>query len=502
MGSALLKKGLWVLIFCILNAELNASQDLEGIFQDYGSKETQPFPVYHTVKGFDIQLRFSTETCTGQLVEIKSKDTNHFLRLTLLDIGPIRMSYSTPKGKSQLNLAMPLKGGFCDGKRHSLWLSTYRGVVSFGVDKAPPIRFYVALLRELFPSPANIIIGKGLQGCVSGSTVVLRVSKTQEYRVGTSSGCSMNKPTTQSPKQILAQVLENSDKVIKVTTKRTTLIRGTLTKNEQMWMTNSLKKVTTRNPILPRKAEESTTEATSLKKDARYTTENQGKATIVESSSALTTEIDSRVSTTATGSTTRQTTSLLSSMMTGTLSTVIGKEKLEKRLSTAGSLVDNKSSKRNETKNGRDTVPTNTVSPRWNISTPVMSTTKPDVCGGVLMSVKGQLMSPGYPKGYPSNTTCIWSIILPSDYHLISFTFHKVYLEEDRNCVYDYIAVCDMLGNEVGQRYCGSITSPILKHVKGNMATVVFRSDSANSKKGFILSYKGRKCHNPSVVDE
>ena len=166
--------------------------DLEGIFQDYGSKETQPFPVYHTVKGFDIQLRFSTETCTGQLVEIKSKDTNHFLRLTLLDIGPIRMSYSTPKGKSQLNLATQLKGGFCDGKRHSLWLSTYRGVVSFGVDKAPPIRFYVALLRELFPSPANIIIGKGLQGCVSGSTVVLRVSKTQEYRVGTSSGCSMN----------------------------------------------------------------------------------------------------------------------------------------------------------------------------------------------------------------------------------------------------------------------------------------------------------------------
>lgn len=176
---------------------------------------------------------------------------------------------------------------------------------------------------------------------------------------------------------MLAQVLENSDKVTKVTTKRTTLIRGTLTENEQMWMTNSLKKVATRNPVLPTKAEESTTEVTSLKKDARYTTENQGKATIVESSSALTTEIDLRVSTTATGSTTRQTTSLLSSMVTGTLSTVIGKEKLEKRLSTAAPLVDNKSSKRNETKNGRDTVPTNTVSSRWNISTPVMSTTKP-----------------------------------------------------------------------------------------------------------------------------
>ena len=166
--------------------------DLEGIFQDYGSKKTQRFPVYHIVKGFDIQLRFSTETCKGQLVEITSEDTNHFLRIALPDIGPIRVSYSTPNGKSHSNLAVSLKGEVCDGKRHSLWLSIYRGLVSYGVDKVPPVRFYVALLRRLFPSPANIIIGKGLKGCVSGSMVVLRVNKTHKYRVGTSSGCSMN----------------------------------------------------------------------------------------------------------------------------------------------------------------------------------------------------------------------------------------------------------------------------------------------------------------------
>lgn len=57
-------------------------------------------------------------------------------------------------------------------------------------------------------------------------------------------------------------------------------------------------------------------------------------------------------------------------------------------------------------------------------------------CGGVLVSPKGQLMSPGYPARYPSNTTCRWVIALPSDYRVISFTFHRVYLEEDRNCVY------------------------------------------------------------------
>lgn len=66
---------------------------------------------------------------------------------------------------------------------------------------------------------------------------------------------------------------------------------------------------------------------------------------------------------------------------------------------------------------------------------------------------------------------------------------------------YDYIAVYDLLDNQVGQRYCGSITSPVIKEVKGNMAAVVFRSDSANSKKGFILSYEAEKCLTSSEVD-
>lgn len=612
MGSALLRKSFLLVISCILNAELNTSQAMEGIFQDYGNEKTQRFPVYHTVKGFDIQVRFSTKTCTGQLVEIMSKDTDHFLRITLLDIGLIRMSFSTPNGQSQLNLAMPSKGGFCNGKRHSVWLSIYRGVVSYGVDKVLPKRFYVAHLRELFSSPENIIIGKGLQGCVSGSTVVLRVNKTHEYRVGTSSGCSMAKSTTRSPKQMLAQKIAIFDgpdckpltfascKTLgynltqvpnhlqhktysqaaaelgtfmsklqpqcsphlmsflcqlylppciphqsssppcrslcesvqegcstpwpshlnctqfpratdnkkcflgsaKVTTKRTTLMRGTITKNEKLTETNSLKNVIKRNPIISRKAEESTTETTSVKTDARFTKQNQGKDTLLKSSSTLTSEMDLRVSTTAvTESTIRQTASFLSSVMTGTQSKVVVKEKLEKHSSTAAPLVDKNLKRRNETNIDKDSIPKKTENSRWNFSTPVLSAKKTGICGGVLMSVRGQFMSPGYPTGYPSNTTCRWSIILPSDYHLISFTFHKVYLEEDRNCVYDYIAVYDMLDNEVGQRYCGSITSPIVKHVKGNVATVVFHSDFANSKRGFILSYKGRKCHDPSVVE-
>ena len=162
--------------------------DLEGIFQYYGSKKTQRLPVYRTSRGFHIQLRFSTETCKGQLVEITSEDANCFLRITLPGIGPIRVSYSTPYGK---NHSVSLKGEVCDGKRHSLWFSVDIFRVSYRVDKVP-VRFYAASLRRLFLSPPNIVFGKGLKGCVSGSIFVFRCTETRGYRVGTSSGCSMN----------------------------------------------------------------------------------------------------------------------------------------------------------------------------------------------------------------------------------------------------------------------------------------------------------------------
>ena len=67
---------------------------------------------------------------------------------------------------------------------------------------------------------------------------------------------------------------------------------------------------------------------------------------------------------------------------------------------------------------------------------------------------------------------------------------------------YDYIAVYDLLDNQVGQRYCGSITSPVYKEVKGNVAVVVFHSDSTNSKKGFVLSYEAHTCLTSAKVED
>ena len=164
--------------------------EMEGVFQHFGDKKTKRFPVYKTVKGFDIYLRFVAQKCTGQLVEITSRDTSQYLRITLLNIGLIRLSYKTTVGKGQLDLAMPYKAEFCDGKRHSLTLSVFRGVVSYGVDRAAPKRFFVSRLGVPFSSPAGIVVGKGLEGCISGSTVVNRFNGSQEYAVGISSVCT------------------------------------------------------------------------------------------------------------------------------------------------------------------------------------------------------------------------------------------------------------------------------------------------------------------------
>ena len=165
--------------------------EMEGVFQHFGNKRTKRFPVYKTVKGFDIYLRFVAQKCKGQLVEITNRDANQYLRITLLDIGLIRLSYKTSVGKGQLDLAMPYKAEFCDEKRHSLTLSVFRGVVSYGVDRASPKRFFVSRLGVPFSSPAGIVVGKGLEGCISGSTVVNRFNGTQEYAVGISSLCTV-----------------------------------------------------------------------------------------------------------------------------------------------------------------------------------------------------------------------------------------------------------------------------------------------------------------------
>lgn len=149
------------------------------------------------------------------------------------------------------------------------------------------------------------------------------------------------------------------------------MIRGASVKNAELMKTNSLKTVTTSNSIQSREPVESATKTTNVKTDEHYTVENPGKATLMKSPSASTTEIKSRVFTTAA----RQMTSLSPSVTTAKPSIVKGKGKLKKSLTTTTPFYT-KMSKRNETRNGTDAAGTNIRSSRWNVSISVLSKSK------------------------------------------------------------------------------------------------------------------------------
>ncbi|XP_067056484.1 uncharacterized protein [Acropora muricata] len=765
MGSSFATSVLWfALVSFFWTAD--SSPEMQGVFQNLGNKKTQRFPVYKAVKGFDVFLRFSASKCTGQLVEITSRDNKEFLRITLLEVGPIRFSFNTYRGRGQLEFGMPKKGSFCDGKRHVLALNIYRGVVFYYVDRSSPARFYVSRLAAPFSSPDKIVLGRGLEGCVSGATVINRFSKTGEHRIMSSGECALREttlrpttvPTTSRPdltsivmarkvaasqhspnpkceplpfdackglgyshtqfpnilkhkttnkaetelktllsklqpkcslnlipflchlffppcplpqiptppcRSLCKSVVEDcsllgvkdtwsryvscehfprvddkkqcfsGDK--KVAARRTTVIEGSTEKKNNLTETTSLlaskrlqgKHARFPKPVLPMTASvnkiktkgkgieqtpskevqgtltksaspSKTVPPSTISAETRMSdhltnaTQSPEKAQSYSQKAASVTKpvLSSKVSTVTTINTTQSlqkaqsysqkvasvTKPVLSSKLSAvtTINTTqfpqkaesysqkaasITKPVLSSKVSAVTSIDDATSlpnlAKEYSTKHvplsesvQHTTASTDTTineqqrnvsshnhgstskplepstiqinstrttgQPRTEIVNENVNTTgfRPENmttysrslfeagrCGKLLGSSEGQFTSPGYPGEYPPSTTCKWLISLSQEYQEIIFTFHSVFLEEDRNCVYDYIAVYDVLENQVGERYCGSITRPINKHVRGNVAVVIFRSDSTNSKKGFSLSYKASKSRIPPEIN-
>lgn len=61
-------------------------------------------------------------------------------------------------------------------------------------------------------------------------------------------------------------------------------------------------------------------------------------------------------------------------------------------------------------------------------------------CGGYLNKPEGSFTSPNYPKSYPRDTICLWTIEV--DYgHLIEITFVDYDFEASLNCKQDGVIV-------------------------------------------------------------
>ncbi|XP_062388450.1 deleted in malignant brain tumors 1 protein-like [Sardina pilchardus] len=112
-------------------------------------------------------------------------------------------------------------------------------------------------------------------------------------------------------------------------------------------------------------------------------------------------------------------------------------------------------------------------------------------CGGALAEPKGEFFSPNYPKPYPINTTCTWTIKSTGN-RIVELTFPFMQLEYvnwDADCRFDSISVYDgpVSEHRLLGKLCGNETRPF--NSTRNELTVVFTSDSTFPKKGFHASY-------------
>ncbi|XP_069316763.1 CUB and zona pellucida-like domain-containing protein 1 [Eulemur rufifrons] len=109
-------------------------------------------------------------------------------------------------------------------------------------------------------------------------------------------------------------------------------------------------------------------------------------------------------------------------------------------------------------------------------------------CGGYLDTLEGSFTSPNYPKPHPELAYCVWHIQVEKGYK-IKLNFTEIFLEIDKHCRFDFVAVYDGSSTTSGLigKVCGRVT-PTFESSSDSL-TVVLSTDYANSYRGFSASY-------------
>ncbi|XP_014475365.1 PREDICTED: cubilin [Dinoponera quadriceps] len=117
-----------------------------------------------------------------------------------------------------------------------------------------------------------------------------------------------------------------------------------------------------------------------------------------------------------------------------------------------------------------------------------------EVCGGILRGTSGVIESPNYPHFYPTNQSCTWWIIGPTD-HTLKLQFRDIHLPGFR--------LCDSSDHvEIGERimepntpmpigtYCGLLTPDVIE-TSSNEAYINFKSDNREFMiyRGFSINF-------------
>ncbi|XP_055631741.1 tolloid-like protein 1 [Toxorhynchites rutilus septentrionalis] len=116
-------------------------------------------------------------------------------------------------------------------------------------------------------------------------------------------------------------------------------------------------------------------------------------------------------------------------------------------------------------------------------------------CGGVLTQKSGTILSPSFPREYPTMKDCAWEIIA-SPQHKITLNFTHFDLEgntfyQSAECDYDAVTVYSKIGNDTLKRhgsFCGMKIPPVITS-ESNILRIEFRSDKTVQKTGFAAVY-------------
>ncbi|EHH65083.1 hypothetical protein EGM_18427 [Macaca fascicularis] len=109
-------------------------------------------------------------------------------------------------------------------------------------------------------------------------------------------------------------------------------------------------------------------------------------------------------------------------------------------------------------------------------------------CGGYLDTLEGSFTSPNYPNPHPELAYCVWHIQVEKGYK-IKLNFKEIFLEIDKQCKFDFLAIYDGPSTNSGLigQVCGRVTPTF--ESSSNSLTVVLSTDYANSYRGFSASY-------------
>uniref|UniRef100_A0A8V5GPQ1 Uncharacterized protein n=1 Tax=Melopsittacus undulatus TaxID=13146 RepID=A0A8V5GPQ1_MELUD len=110
-------------------------------------------------------------------------------------------------------------------------------------------------------------------------------------------------------------------------------------------------------------------------------------------------------------------------------------------------------------------------------------------CGGELRGESGYVASEGFPRPYPPNTNCTWSITVPEN-QSASLSFRVFDLEPDLRCRFDVVSVWGGSGPDppLLGRYCGTFRPGPLR-APSNRILVRMESDGATNGRGFLAWY-------------